>query len=114
MLNISFPFFNLGFVTSIRDHENDVLLCFEVTHKVIRLGSVLEIIRGIERNVRGGTDAVRNAVLADFKNSIVMTVYNKKTYHVDDVNFSMSPKSKFVVNIKSKSDSCEVTTIKER
>ena len=34
-----------GFITSMRHHENDVLLCVEPIHKVLRMDSVLTVIR---------------------------------------------------------------------
>jgi aubergine-like protein len=33
-----------GYVTSIRQHENDILMCCEITHKVMRQDSVLNVL----------------------------------------------------------------------
>jgi len=81
----------------MRTHEKDVLLCIEVTHKVLRTDSVLQIIRAIERagNFRGDDRARNAAILADLKDTVVMTIYNKTTYHVDDIDFQLTPKSTF-------------------
>jgi len=34
-----------GYITSIRNHEKDVLLCVEPIHKVLRMDSVLKVIK---------------------------------------------------------------------
>jgi aubergine-like protein len=81
-----------GYITSLRQHETDALLCVETTHKVIRLDNVLDIIRGIEKNVRGD---VTQAVQAQLKDSIVLTGYNNKTYRVTDMDYSKNPASVF-------------------
>lgn len=33
-----------GYLTSIRQHENDILMCAEITHKVMRQQTVLDIL----------------------------------------------------------------------
>jgi len=50
----------------LRQHETEAL-SRETTHKVIRLDNVLDIIRGIEKNVRGD---VTQAVTAQLKDSM--------------------------------------------
>uniref|UniRef100_A0A1I8PZG7 Uncharacterized protein n=2 Tax=Stomoxys calcitrans TaxID=35570 RepID=A0A1I8PZG7_STOCA len=80
-----------GYQTSIRQHEQDILLCAEITHKVMRTQTVYNIL----------TQCLRDSgdYQADFKRqvvgSIVLTDYNNKTYRVDDVDFQSSPSSKF-------------------
>ena len=34
-----------GYETSIRQHEHDLLLCVEITHKVLRTDTVLDLLR---------------------------------------------------------------------
>jgi len=34
-----------GYVTSIRQHENDILLCVEITHKVMRQETVYDLLK---------------------------------------------------------------------
>ncbi|XP_061394627.1 protein aubergine [Musca vetustissima] len=80
-----------GYLTSIRQHEQDILLCCEITHKVMRTATVYSIL----------TDCLRDS--ADYQTSfkqqvvgtVVLTDYNNKTYRIDDVDFQSSPMSKF-------------------
>jgi len=72
-----------------------MLLCVETTHKVLRLDSALHIIKGLERSCGSNKAAFTDAVNREFKDTIVMTSYNRKTYHVDGVAFDKSPKSVF-------------------
>jgi aubergine-like protein len=68
------------------------MLCVEVTHKVLRMDSVLYMIREAEQNCRGDK---KDAVQRELKDTIVMTQYNRKTYHVDDVDYTQNPKNTF-------------------
>jgi aubergine-like protein len=79
-----------GFVTSMRMHEQDIMLCVEVTHKVLRLDNVLFLINGLRAN-----RDFRKAVHEEIVGTIVMTSYNRSTYHVDDIEWDISPKDTF-------------------
>ena len=81
-----------GYETSIRQHEDSMLLCCEVSHKVLRLDTVLDLIRDISR--RGGGDFRRNVEKA-LLGVIVMTKYNNRTYKIDDINWDLTPEDKF-------------------
>ncbi|KAH8298095.1 hypothetical protein KR018_006591 [Drosophila ironensis] len=80
-----------GYQTSIRQHESDILLCVEITHKVMRTDTLYNILSDA---VRDGDDHQ-----SEFKRQvvgmIVLTDYNNKTYRVDDIDFESSPLSKF-------------------
>lgn len=81
-----------GYETSIRQHEHGILLCCEITHKVLRTDTVLEQIQQISQSARGNfRPAVEKALLG----TIVMTKYNNKTYKIDDVNWELNPQSTF-------------------
>uniref|UniRef100_A0A1A9WLY7 PAZ domain-containing protein n=1 Tax=Glossina brevipalpis TaxID=37001 RepID=A0A1A9WLY7_9MUSC len=79
-----------GYQTSIRQHEQDILLCAEITHKVMRTDTLYQIL-------------TETASERDYKKSfaqrvigtVVLTDYNNKTYRVDDVNFDVNPLSTF-------------------
>lgn len=81
-----------GYITSLRQHEKDVLLCIETTHKVLRMDNVLTIIRQIESSARGDP---LPALQAQLNGTIVMTMYNRKTYKIDDVTVSSNPLTTF-------------------
>ncbi|ODM94751.1 Protein aubergine [Orchesella cincta] len=72
-----------------------MLLCVETTHKVLRMDSVLLVIKGLERSFGANQNAFREAVKKELNGTIVMTTYNRKTYHIDDIEFDKSPQSMF-------------------
>lgn len=77
-------------MTSIRQHETDILLCAEVTNKVMRTETVYDILKTCaeERDYR---TKFTQAVLG----MTVLTGYNNKTYRIDDVNYDLNPMSTF-------------------
>lgn len=54
MLQISVPQFRLelwpGYVTSIRQYENNILMCAEITHKIMRQETLLDMLRDCYRS----------------------------------------------------------------
>lgn len=42
-----------GYVTSIRQHERDILMCAEITNKVMRLDTLLDILNACFEENRG-------------------------------------------------------------
>ena len=81
-----------GYVTSIRQHEQKMLLCCEISHKVLRTDTVYEQIQGIQK--RGGSNFHRDCEKL-LLGTIVMTRYNNKTYRIDDINWDMKPSDSF-------------------
>merc|ERR1719348_863584 len=81
-----------GYETSIRQHEDSMLLCCEVSHKVLRLDTVLDLLRDLSR--RDSQNFRRNAEKA-LLGVIVMTKYNNRTYKIDDINWDLNPRSEF-------------------
>lgn len=79
-----------GYVTSIRQHENKILMCVEITHKVLRTDTVLDLYRSSCGNPNGNGVFLKLIV-----GQIVLTNYNQRTYRVDDVDFSSNPNSIF-------------------
>ncbi|KAH8333113.1 hypothetical protein KR074_006155, partial [Drosophila pseudoananassae] len=80
-----------GYQTSIRQHENDILLCAEIAHKVMRTDTLYNI---LSENIRDSDD-FQSAFKRNVMGMVVLTDYNNKTYRVDDVDFESSPLSKF-------------------
>merc|ERR1712112_564610 len=81
-----------GYETSIRQHEDSMLLCCEVSHKVLRTDTVYDQIQDIAR--RDGTNYRRSCEKA-LLGTICMTKYNNRTYKIDDINWDMTPASTF-------------------
>ena len=86
-----------GFKTTIRQHEHELLLGCEVSHKILRTDSALSTIRQVMTRFKGpdATRAIRRALIG----AIVISIYNNKTYRIDDVDFNSCPASKFYCSI---------------
>lgn len=80
-----------GYQTSIRQHERDILLCAEITNKVMRTETILNIMSDLRNNNRNFRDAVNTEIIG----MTVLTDYNNKTYRVDDIDWTKSPKDAF-------------------
>lgn len=81
-----------GYVTSIRQHENAILLCAEITSKVIRRDTVLHLLMEVSKEER--TD-VRSKFQSQIIGSVILTDYNNRTYRIDDVDWNSNPRSTF-------------------
>jgi len=81
-----------GYETSIRQHEDSILLCCEISHKILRTDTVYEQISNISRQFPRDHKRMCEKTLLG---SVVMTRYNNKTYKIDDINWDMSPLSTF-------------------
>lgn len=65
-----------GYVTSIRQHEQDILVCAEVSHKVMRQQTLYDILRDAQREGdRNWMDNFKKEVIG----TTVLTTYNNKT-----------------------------------
>ncbi|CRL00554.1 CLUMA_CG013814, isoform A [Clunio marinus] len=80
-----------GYITSIRQHERDVLVCCEISHKVMRQETIYEILRDHKSQGDRWQENFKKEVIG----SVVLTDYNNKTYRVDDVDFGSSPSATF-------------------
>ena len=72
-----------GYLTSIREHEDDVLLNAEISHKFMRKETVLDIARSlIKDRVHDWKEKLSKEVIG----ITVLTDYTNKTYTVDDLS----------------------------
>lgn len=81
-----------GYVTSIRQHEKDIIMMVEVDYKVMRMESAYNILQQCFANSRNGKDAF----VKEMVGTTVLTGYNNKTYRIDAVDWDSSPKSTFI------------------
>lgn len=81
-----------GYVTSIRQHEDEILLCCEISHKVLRNETVYDMFRSHIQNDRNN---YRENFLKEVAGAVVMTGYNNKTYRIDDVDWTKNPTATF-------------------
>lgn len=80
-----------GYVTSIRQHEYDILLCTEISSKVMRMETLYDILQDCLKNYRDHKEAFTKLIIG----TTVLTDYSNKTYRVDDVDWDQSPASVF-------------------
>nr|XP_045595605.1 piwi-like protein Siwi isoform X2 [Procambarus clarkii] len=78
-----------GVCTSIRHHENSLLLNVDVMHKFLRAETAYDVLRKC-----GQANLVAEAGRR-LLGSIVMTQYNERTYRVDELDWQLHPTSKF-------------------
>lgn len=81
-----------GYITSIRQHEQDILMCAEISHKIMRSETVYDIIVRIRNESR---DDFRKALEKTLLGTTVLTDYNNKTYRIDDIRYDICPTDTF-------------------
>lgn len=81
-----------GYQTSIRQHESDILLCAEITNKVMRTETIYDIIQKIYREDRNN---FKEALHSQVVGMTVLTDYTNKTYRIDEIDFDQTPSSTF-------------------
>lgn len=81
-----------GFTTSIRYHEQDILLNCDVAHKVMRMDTVYDL---LQETLRADRANFQNNFKQKALGLTVLTNYANKTYRVDDIAFDKSPESTF-------------------
>lgn len=82
-----------GYITSIRQHEEDVLVCCEVSHKVMRMQTVYEV---LVNHRKDDAENFKDNFKREIIGSTVLTDYNNNTYRVDDIDFMATPKLTFI------------------
>ncbi|KAG8146354.1 hypothetical protein E2320_012707 [Naja naja] len=93
-----------GFTTSILQYETSIMLCTDVSHKVLRSETVLDFMYSLYDQV--GEQQFRESCTKELIGVIVLTRYNNKTYRVDDIDWESSPKNSF-----KKSDGTEISFV---
>ncbi|CAH2005609.1 unnamed protein product [Acanthoscelides obtectus] len=78
-----------GFFTSIRQHENNILMACDVTFKVMRQDNCYDLLLGCQ------SSNPQREFQSQIIGSIVMASYSNKTYRVDDVDFKTTPQHSF-------------------
>jgi aubergine-like protein len=81
-----------GFITSIRNHEVDTLMCCEVSHRVMRNETVMNLMQKLRNQDSANfVDNFKREIIG----ATVLTAYNNRTYRIDDVNTNVNPNFKF-------------------
>ncbi|KAI4542321.1 hypothetical protein MG293_007700 [Ovis ammon polii] len=90
-----------GYAASIRRTDGGLFLLADVSHKVIRNDSVLDIMHTMYlQNKENFQDECTKLLVGN----IVITRYNNRTYRIDDVDWNKTPKDSFTM-----SDGKEIT-----
>ncbi|CAI5797278.1 Uncharacterized protein PODLI_1B036701 [Podarcis lilfordi] len=82
-----------GFTTSILQYETSIMLCTDVSHKVLRSETVLDFMYSMYEQV--GEQRFREICAKELVGLIVLTRYNNKTYRVDDIDWDSNPQASF-------------------
>ena len=80
-----------GFITAICQYESSVMLCAEISHKILRSDTVLDAMYEMADKGTG----FQYEAAKTFIGEIVLTTYNNKTYRVDDIDWEKNPTFKF-------------------
>lgn len=81
-----------GYATSIRKHEQDILLNCDVAHKVMRMDTVYDL---MQESLRADRSNFQNNFKGKALGLTVLTAYNNATYRIDDIEFDKSPMTTF-------------------
>ncbi|CRL03804.1 CLUMA_CG016148, isoform A [Clunio marinus] len=76
-----------GYTTSIRQHEQDLLLNCDINHKYMKQRTAYDIINENKRD--------RDVATKEIIGSTVLTDYNNKTYKISDIDWTQNPSSTF-------------------
>uniref|UniRef100_A0A2K6FMP8 Piwi-like protein 2 n=1 Tax=Propithecus coquereli TaxID=379532 RepID=A0A2K6FMP8_PROCO len=90
-----------GYTASIRRTDGGLFLLADVSHKVIRNDSVLDVMHAMyHQNKENFQDECTKLLVGN----IVITRYNNRTYRIDDMDWNKTPKDSFTM-----SDGKEIT-----
>ncbi|KAM6221050.1 piwi-like protein 2 [Rhynchocyon petersi] len=90
-----------GYAASIRRTDGGLFLLADISHKVIRNDSVLDVMHAMYQESKENFKDEFTKLLVG---SIVITRYNNRTYRIDDVDWNKTPKDSFTM-----SDGKEIT-----
>jgi len=84
-----------GISTSILQYDKDVMLCADVSHKVLRQQSVLEFLYEMHKSTP--QNRFYDVATKKLVGEIVLTRYNNKTYRIDDIDWNTHPSDSFTM-----------------
>jgi aubergine-like protein len=87
-----------GFKTTMSIYNEKIFLCAEVVHKLFNINSVYEAMEGLHRSQ--SSENYRAACTSYLVGQTVMTMYNKRTYKIDDIAWGESPRDTFQIRPK--------------
>ncbi|NXF07779.1 PIWL1 protein, partial [Smithornis capensis] len=91
-----------GFSCSILQYEESIMLCADVSHKILRSETALDLMHSLHSQV--GEERFRDSCAKELIGIVVLTRYNNRTYKIDDIDWDNSPMGTF-----RKSDGSEIS-----
>ncbi|XP_051887860.1 piwi-like protein 1 [Pristis pectinata] len=82
-----------GYTTSILHYESSVMLCADISHKILRSETVHDVMHQLYAQF--GEHRFQEACSKELVGVIVLTRYNNKTYRIDDIDWVQNPRSTF-------------------
>ncbi|XP_051950414.1 piwi-like protein 1 isoform X2 [Xyrauchen texanus] len=82
-----------GFVTTILQYEASIMLCTDVSHKVLRSETVLDFMYNLRQQC--GDQRFPEVCTKELVGLIILTKYNNKTYRIDDIAWDHTPNNTF-------------------
>uniref|UniRef100_A0A8C5I209 Piwi-like protein 1 n=1 Tax=Gouania willdenowi TaxID=441366 RepID=A0A8C5I209_GOUWI len=83
-----------GYVTTILHYESSIMMCIDISHKVLRSNTVLDFMTNLRAQY--GDHRFADMCTKELVGCIVLTKYNNKTYRVDDIAWDHTPNNTFV------------------
>lgn len=81
-----------GYVTAVDEYDDGVMLCLDVSHRVLCQTTVLELMTNAYNS---SATTFKHNVSTALLGTVVLTRYNNKTYRIDDIDFDRSPADTF-------------------
>ncbi|KAG7489102.1 hypothetical protein JOB18_004908 [Solea senegalensis] len=82
-----------GYSTTILAYESSIMMCTDVSHKVLRSETVLDFMINLRQQC--GSQRFPEACTKELVGLIVLTKYNNKTYRIDDIAWDHTPNNTF-------------------
>ncbi|XP_075903162.1 piwi-like protein 1 [Nelusetta ayraudi] len=82
-----------GFASNILQYESAIMLCTDVSHKVLRSETVLDFMNNMVQQF--GESRCHDVCTKELVGLIVLTKYNNKTYRIDDIVWDQNPMNTF-------------------
>ncbi|XP_041855225.1 piwi-like protein 1 [Melanotaenia boesemani] len=82
-----------GYVTTILNYESSIMMCTDVSHKVLRSETVLDFMVSLRQQC--GSQRFPEICTKELVGLIILTKYNNKTYRIDDIAWDHTPNNTF-------------------
>ncbi|KAK2513135.1 hypothetical protein Q9233_015765 [Columba guinea] len=83
-----------GYSVSIRKKDGGLFLLVNSIHKVVRSDSVLNVMHSIYKQ---DPNSFQDECTKQLVGNVVITRYNNRTYHVDDIDWNKTPRDRFTL-----------------